>query len=177
MQIKTGPLPGVSVIELKKFDDLRGSFVKTFSGKVWKAAGIDVEMREEFYSVSAKNVLRGMHFQVPPEDHAKVVYCPVGAVLDVLLDLRAGPTYGKAVGVSLDAREPKLLVIPRGIAHGFLSLTDDSVMVYKTSTEHSPAHDMGLRWDSFGFNWPVENPVLSARDAAHPALADFSSPF
>jgi dTDP-4-dehydrorhamnose 3,5-epimerase/CDP-3, 6-dideoxy-D-glycero-D-glycero-4-hexulose-5-epimerase len=177
MQIKPGPLPGVSVIELKRFDDLRGSFVKTFSGSVFEAAGVEIDMREEFYSVSAKNVLRGMHFQVPPEDHMKVVYCPVGAVLDVLLDLRAGATYGQAVGVSLDAREPKLLVIPRGIAHGFLSLTDNSVMVYKTSTEHSPVHDMGVRWDTFGFEWPVENPVLSARDAGHPTFTDFVSPF
>jgi dTDP-4-dehydrorhamnose 3,5-epimerase/CDP-3, 6-dideoxy-D-glycero-D-glycero-4-hexulose-5-epimerase len=177
MQIKPGPLPGVNVIELKRFDDLRGSFVKTFSGSVFEAAGIAVDMREEFYSVSAKNVLRGMHFQLPPHDHVKVVYCPVGAVLDVLLDLRAGATHGHAVSVMLDAREPKLLVIPRGIAHGFLSLTDGSLMVYKTSTEHAPTHDAGVRWDSFGFDWGVEQPVLSARDAAHPTFADFVSPF
>lgn len=177
MDIQSGPLPGVKVIELKRFDDLRGSFVKTFSASVIEAAGIEIDMREEFYSVSGKHVLRGMHFQTPPHDHVKVVYCPVGAVLDVLLDLRAGAGYGRSASIQLDARTPKLLVIPSGIAHGFLSLSEGSVMVYKTSTEHAPTHDAGIRWDSFGFEWGIEQPVLSARDAAHPAFQDFFSPF
>jgi len=121
--------------------------------------------------------VRGMHFQLPPHDHVKLVYCPVGAVLDVLVDLRKGSGMGRVASAELRGDEPSLLVIPKGVAHGFRALRDDSLMVYKTSTEHAPSHDAGIRWDSFGFDWGVALPVLSARDAAHPALADFASPF
>jgi dTDP-4-dehydrorhamnose 3,5-epimerase len=171
-------LPGVQHVSLRRFQDDRGTFVKTYSRQLFDANGAPFDLREEFYSFSRKDVVRGMHFQVPPHDHVKIVYCAAGAVLDVLVDLRGGPGQGAVASVVLRGDEPSLLVIPKGIAHGFKSLADDSLMIYKTSTEHSPAHDKGIRWDSFGFDWGVDSPpVLSARDAAHPALADFLSPF
>jgi dTDP-4-dehydrorhamnose 3,5-epimerase-like enzyme len=105
------------------------------------------------------------------------VYCPVGKVLDVMVDLRAGPGYGRVAHVVLQADQPSLLVIPRGIAHGFRALLDHSLMVYKTDTEHAPTHDAGIRWDSFGFDWGLEAPVVSERDRGHPAFVDFASPF
>jgi dTDP-4-dehydrorhamnose 3,5-epimerase-like enzyme len=107
----------------------------------------------------------------------KLVYCPVGAVLDVLVDLRRGAGQGRVASLVLSEDEPSILVIPKGVAHGFKALRDNSLMVYKTSTEHAPSHDAGIRWDSFGFDWGVKTPVVSARDAAHPALGDFVSPF
>lgn len=177
-------LPGVHLVKLDRFEDARGSFVKTYARSAFDAAlgsadpgSAAVDIREEFYSVSHRDVLRGMHFQLPPHDHVKLVYCAAGAVLDVLLDLRKGPGFGRSIGVRLDAAAPQILVIPRGIAHGFLSLTDGSLMVYKTSTEHAPSHDAGIHFDSFGHDWGCATPILSDRDRKHPALADFASPF
>jgi dTDP-4-dehydrorhamnose 3,5-epimerase/CDP-3, 6-dideoxy-D-glycero-D-glycero-4-hexulose-5-epimerase len=184
MQFVEELLPGTWLIRLKRFDDARGSFVKTFARSVFDAAlsnGVPgfaaIDIREEFYSTSVKDVIRGMHFQLPPHDHAKLVYCAVGAVDDVLLDLRQGSNYGRVASVRLDSREPCAVLVPSGVAHGFRSLSDDSLMVYKTSTEHAPSHDAGVRFDSFGFDWQCPNPILSARDQAHPAFTGFSSPF
>lgn len=170
-------LPGAHFVQLKRFQDDRGSFVKTYSRQLFEASGVAFDLREEFYSFSRKDVVRGMHFQVPPHDHDKLVYCAAGAVLDVLVDLRAGAGQGRFASVVLRGDEPAVLVIPKGVAHGFKSLSDDSLMVYKTSTEYSPEHDKGIRWDSFGFDWDVQVPVISARDSAHPGLADFETPF
>lgn len=183
MQFAEELLPGTWVVRLKRFDDARGSFVKTYARSVFDEAlhavpgAAGFEAREEFYSSSAKNVIRGMHFQLPPHDHDKLVYCAVGIVDDVLLDLRRGPGFGRVARVRLDAAAPSAVFIPRGVAHGFVSRTDGSLMVYKTSSEHAPSHDAGVRFDSFGFDWQCDAPVLSVRDRGHPALADFVSPF
>jgi dTDP-4-dehydrorhamnose 3,5-epimerase len=170
-------LPGCWLYRLNRFQDARGTFVKVFARSLFERDGVSIDMAEEFYSVSNKDVLRGMHFQSPPHDHGKVVYCAVGAVLDVLLDLRGGPGYGRTASVLLSEEEPGLIVIPKGVAHGFVSRRDGSLMVYKTSTEHSPQHDRGLRWDSFGFDWGCSAPVLSERDLRHESFAQFTSPF
>ena len=95
-----------------------------------------------------------------------------------MLDLRkSSPTFGRVFSRELSAVNRELLFIPAGLAHGFLSLTDHSLMVYQTDTIHSPAYDAGIAWNSFGFNWPVENPVMSERDEKFPALREFNSPF
>ncbi|MGV0954048.1 MAG: dTDP-4-dehydrorhamnose 3,5-epimerase family protein [Fluviibacter sp.] len=177
MHFESELLPGLWHVGLRLFQDPRGSFVKTYAQSIYREHGVDADWQEEFYSVSRKHVLRGMHFQVPPADHAKLVYCAHGSVLDVMLDLRKGLGYGRVAHVRLDSAEPSVLVMPSGIAHGFLSLMDDSLMVYKTSAEHNPACDAGIRWDSFGFDWRVTHPVVSDRDAGHPAFADYGSPF
>jgi dTDP-4-dehydrorhamnose 3,5-epimerase len=170
-------LPGARLVSLRRLGDLRGNFVKTYARSVFDANAEPFDLREEFYSFSHKDVIRGMHFQLPPHDHVKLVYCPVGAVLDVLVDLRRGAGQGRVASLVLSEDEPSILVIPKGVAHGFKALRDNSLMVYKTSTEHAPSHDAGIRWDSFGFDWGVTAPIVSARDGAHPALADFTSPF
>lgn len=178
MQFEQEVLSGAWVVRLKRFADVRGTFVKTYARSVFDAhAAGRFETAEEFYSLSNRDVIRGMHFQRPPHDHAKLVYCASGAVDDVLLDLRRGPGYGRVVRIALDAETPTLVVIPSGIAHGFRSLADASLMVYKTSTEHVPSHDAGIRWNSFGFDWGCNAPVLSERDRAHPPLVSFASPF
>ncbi len=176
-------LPGVGLKRLQRFQDARGDFVKTYAASTFDATSPEAigfgafVMREEFYSTSARDVVRGMHLQIPPHEHTKIVCCVRGAVLDVLLDLRLGPGYGRVASVRLSSDEPAIVFIPAGVAHGFRSLVDDTVMVYKTSCEHSPAHDVGIRWNSFGFDWGVSNPLVSPRDAAHPKLAEFASPF
>lgn len=178
MQFTKELLPGAWLVRLNRFEDLRGNFVKTYARSVFNAAGVPFDFQEEFYSVSDKDVIRGMHFQLPPHDHVKLVYCPVGKVLDVLVDLRAGETYGKTAKVVLGDAQPSLVIIPKGVAHGFRSLHVGSLMVYKTNTEHMPSHDAGIRWDSFGFDWDINvQPIVSARDNAHPSFAGYSTPF
>ena len=153
-------LAGTWLYRLNCFRDSRGYFVKTYLGSALEAQGVHFNFAEEFYSSSKRDVIRGMHFQRPPHDHMKLVYCPVGGVRDVLLDLRPGPGYGRFASVELREQNPCFILIPQGVAHGFLALTDDAVMVYKTSTEHAPTHDCGVRWDSFGFDWQCPTPVM-----------------
>lgn len=170
-------LPGAFHIPLTRHRDTRGTFVKTHATTLLASLGIAFVLREEFHSVSARDVIRGMHYQRPPHDHDKIVYCPAGRALDVLLDLRPGPTFGESRSVLLDADAPAIVYIPRGLAHGFRALADGTMMVYKTSSEHAPTHDAGVRFDSFGFDWECDEPILSARDLAHPIMNDVVTPF
>lgn len=170
-------LPGAWMVHLNKMEDLRGSFVKTLSKSMLNKLGCDFEFHEEYYSTSKQGVIRGMHFQLPPHDHIKIVYCIAGSVLDVLLDLRLGPTYGKSCSVILEADVPKILILPKGVAHGFKSLSEDSVLVYKTSSEYSPNYDAGILWNSFNFSWEIAEPILSERDKLHPVFKNFKTPF
>jgi dTDP-4-dehydrorhamnose 3,5-epimerase len=159
-------------------EDERGTFVKTFHAERFAQAGLPAAWREEYYSSSRRGVIRGMHFQTPPHDHEKLVYCMQGRVLDVVVDLRRlSPTFGQHVAIELDAARGHGLMIPKGMAHGFLALTEDVLMAYKVTTVYAPSNDAGIRWDSVGVNWRVDAPIMSARDRAHPAFADFTSPF
>lgn len=170
-------LPGTWLLDLARHEDARGEFVKTYAASQLRSLGLDFEWREQFVTRSRRGVLRGMHFQVPPCAHVKLVCCIGGAVHDVLLDLRRGPGYGRMASVELDGARPRLLVLPEGIAHGFLARSEDALMLYQTTHEYSPAHDKGIRWDGFGHPWPCRSPLLSERDRAHPTLAGFDSPF
>jgi len=172
------PLRGARVLEPRYFADERGAFVKTFHESLFQEMGISFTPREEFFSVSKRNVLRGMHFQVPPHDHHKLVYCIAGRILDVIVDLRVGSeTYGHYASVELSAENRRLFFIPTGFAHGFLALEEDAVMVYKTDHVYAPESDLGIAWDSFEFTWPVAQPVISQRDIEFPPLEQFVSPF
>ena len=177
MKFERELLPGAWLVRAVMHQDARGSFVKTFTQTHYQAMQPPFEVREEFYSTSGQDVIRGMHFQLPPHDHAKMVYCAVGRVQDVLLDLRAGSGYGRFVTVELDAMQPAMLFIPTGIAHGFRSRSDGSLMVYKTSAEHAPSHDTGILWSSFGHDWDCAGPIVSARDAHHVPFDRFETPF
>jgi dTDP-4-dehydrorhamnose 3,5-epimerase len=177
MEILKELLPGCFLLQPKRVEDSRGFFVKTYHEGLYKALGVSLDIREEFYSVSHKGVIRGMHFQLPPHEHDKLVYCTRGAVMDVLLDLRKGQEYGRLAFVELSGENSHLVFIPKGIAHGFATLTDEALMLYKTNTVHAPEADYGIRWDSFGFDWGIAEPVISTRDQHHRLLADFVSPF
>lgn len=178
MEVAPTDFAGLFVLKPVIRRDERGCFVKTYHHRLFQEAGLPFEPKEEFFSVSAKDVVRGMHFQAPPMAHAKLVYCVVGRVLDVVLDLRqASPTCGQAFSRELSAENCEMLFIPVGFAHGFLALEDDTIMVYQTGTVHSPPHDTGLLWNSFGYDWPVKNPILSPRDQQFPKWSEFTSPF
>ncbi len=171
-------IPGLVLVESKVAVDVRGDFVKTYHEVMWRDAGLAFELKEEFYSTSRAGVIRGMHFQVPPAEHAKVVTCLSGAVMDVVVDLRVGsPTFGQSRTFELTAVNRNVLFIPAGLAHGFIARTEGSLIHYKTSSVHSPEHDRGIRWNSFGLDWGEAAPLVSARDAAFPGLAEFRSPF
>ena len=127
--------------------------------------------------MSKANVVRGMHFQAPPHDHEKLVMCLSGFVLDVLVDLRVDlPTYGSTWSTVLSGENARMLFIPRGIAHGFLSKTEATVC-YKVTSEYMAAADTGVRWDTIAFDWPVIKPVVSERDRQFPSINEIQSPF
>ncbi|MCD4812551.1 dTDP-4-dehydrorhamnose 3,5-epimerase [bacterium] len=171
-------LEGVLVMEAKIVQDERGAFVKNYQAEMFREQGIDFTMQECFYSVSKKGVLRGMHFQSPPCDHAKMVFVPSGSIHDVVLDIRAGsPTYGRAVEMMLSGENRRSLYIPAGFAHGFLVESDQAIVVYQVSTQYAPDHDHGIRWDSFGYPWENTEPVVSERDRALPDWELFQTPF
>jgi dTDP-4-dehydrorhamnose 3,5-epimerase len=178
MRFEATQLPGCFLVHGGRSGDSRGSFTKTFHFDSFAAAGLRTDWREAYCSTSARSVIRGMHFQLPPADHAKLVFCTAGQVRDVVLDLRRGsPTYGEHRAFDLDEEAGVGVYIPSGCAHGFLSLSASSTMYYNVTSVHSPAHDSGISWDSFGLDWPVAAPILSERDRRHPPLAQFQSPF
>ena len=171
-------LPGVWCIDPPVFTDLRGQFVKTFSRSLFQQQGIAADYPESFYSVSQTDVIRGMHFQLPPADIAKLVTVLQGRIVDVVLDLRqSSPTYGQYIEIPLSAAQPRLVYVPVGCAHGFKSLVDNSMVMYYCSGEFDPEKDGGIRWDSFGYDWQVNKPVISEKDRALPPLAQFRSPW
>lgn len=178
MVFKETDLPGVYIIEPKTYRDNRGIFRKTYHDSDFRKNGIDPVFNESFYTVSGKNVIRGMHFQVPPHDYGKLVYVADGEILDVILDLRKNaPTFGKSIPVNLSGENAKQVYIPKGFAHGFAVLSESATVTYLQTAMHSVEHDRGIRWDSFGFDWGIDNPVLSERDVNFPALNDYESPF
>lgn len=172
MKISELTIHGCFLIEPDVFLDNRGSFVKTYHANVFDTHGISFDFKEEYYSCSSKGVIRGMHFQAPPAEHDKIVYCPKGRVLDVILDIRSkSPTFGTFLCFELSGANAKQIFIAKGVAHGFLSLEDDSIMIYKTSSVYSPDFDCGLLWDSFGFDWGLKNPHISDRDKKLPPFS------
>ena len=172
------PLAGALLITLPAFNDARGTFVKTFQASVLQQAGIDFTLRESYFSLSKKDVIRGMHFQTPPHHHAKIVFCPQGAILDVIVDLRKGSaTYGQCYAHELSAANHQAYYIPEGFAHGFKSLTDDAITYYLVTSEYAQAHDTGILYSSIDFDWGVKEPIISARDLSFPTLQTFESPF
>jgi dTDP-4-dehydrorhamnose 3,5-epimerase len=170
-------VPGCLRVVTDVHGDPRGSLVKTYVATTFAAAGVRPPFRELFHSSSHAGVVRGMHVALPPDDGFKLVACVAGEALDVLVDLRRGsPAYGRPVSVTL--RGPgDALVVAAGVAHGFAALTEGCVMSYATTGEHATGTDGGVRFDSIGFAWPFERPVVSDRDAALPALGEFASPF
>lgn len=175
--IKTD-IDGLLILEPRIFEDTRGKFIKTFTDGFFKENGLNIEVEETYYSISNKDVIRGMHFQTPPHDHIKLVYVPYGSILDVVLDIRqSSDTYGKSFSLELSSENGKVLIIPKGLAHGFKSLEDNTNVTYMQTTPYAPNNDSGIRFDSFGFDWRLVNPELSERDKSFVTLEEFNTPF
>ncbi|SFR96758.1 dTDP-4-dehydrorhamnose 3,5-epimerase [Granulicella pectinivorans] len=171
-------LPGCFSVQFPAFEDDRGLFVKTVQRSAFERQGLRGDFVETFHTVSNDRVLRGMHFQVPPVDHAKLVYCVSGAVWDVALDLRVGsPTFGEHAVYELSVQANNAVYLPSGIAHGFVVLNGPADVMYHVTSEHDPVHDQGVLWSSFGAPWPGDDLIISARDRALIPFAEFESPF
>jgi len=178
MKVLECKIPGCFEIIPNIHRDNRGSFVKTFHAPTFRKLGLCSDFVEEYYSVSHQGVIRGMHFQLPPHDHVKVVYCTSGTVMDVVVDLRKGsPTFGKFAEFELSAEKGNMVYIPKGLAHGFCVLSESATMLYKVSTVYAPESDAGIKWDSIGLKWPFDNPVISSRDKEFISFTNFDSPF
>jgi len=177
---RTPSINGVIELPLNRIADRRGSFTKTYRETLMTNENLPTVWREEYFTVSRKNVLRGMHFQTPPHQHDKIVYCVAGSVFDVIIDLRKhSSTYLKIHHTELTETGSVALFIPHGCAHGFLSLQNNTILAYKVTSDYSPAHDRGVLWSSIGIKWPVRpsEVIVSQRDQMHPILADYTTPF
>ena len=177
MNITATAIPDVKIITPKVFGDSRGYFLETHNQAAMKAAGIDANFCQDNESCSGKGVLRGLHFQRPPYEQAKLVRVVRGSVWDVAVDLRKeSPTFGNSVSVLLSGENKQQLFIPRGFAHGFLVLEDETIFSYKCDNFYAPRADAGVRWDDPQLNiaWPkLDVPfILSEKDRVLPLLCD-----
>ena len=168
MIFKETPLPGAFVLETERFEDERGFFARTFSVDEFAAHGLDTDVVQCSVSFNhRRGTLRGLHFQAAPREETKLVRCTRGAIWDVIVDIRPGsPTRGRHFALVLSADERNALYIPKGMAHGFLSLEDSTEVFYQISERYSPEHSRGYRWDdpTFAIPWPEPATVISDRD-------------
>ena len=182
MQVNDLGLGGVLEIIPKKFGDQRGFFSETYQRQRFIDAGVPQDWMQDNQSFSAeKGVLRGLHFQIAPQAQDKLIRVLRGSIFDVAVDIRPGsPTLGKWVSCVLSAEKFNQLLIPRGFAHGFLTLEPNVEVLYKVTAPYAPDCDRGIAWNdpAIGIDWPLEpgqQPVLSGKDAAAPRLADVAS--
>ncbi len=176
MHVQKTAIPDVLIIEPKVFGDERGFFYESFNQKTLvEAAGITDNFVQDNHSRSAKNVLRGLHYQVK-QPQGKLVRVVVGEVFDVAVDVRrSSPTFGLWVGVHLSAENKRMFWVPKGFAHGFLVLSDYAEFLYKTTDFYAPEYERSILWNDpdLGIAWPLDGqPVLSAKDMAGVRLKD-----
>ncbi len=169
-------LQGLLLITPRVFEDERGFFLERYNQRVFQEqGGLDLTFIQDNHSQSTRGILRGLHYQLPPFAQDKLVWVTRGEVFDVAVDLRQqSPTFGRWHGVVLSEQNRQMLLLPKGFAHGFLVLSDVADFQYKVTAPYSREHDRGVRWDdpAIGITWPVEAPVLSAKDAQQPSLAE-----
>ena len=177
MRVTATAIPDVLIIEPKVFGDERGFFFESFNAAAFaQATGLDVAFVQDNHSKSAKSVLRGLHYQLPPKAQGKLVRVVQGEVFDVAVDLRKGSkTFGHWVGQILSAQNKQQLWIPPGRPHGFLTLSDSAEFLYKTTDYYSPEHERSLLWNdpALAIDWPLDgSPILAAKDAAAKPFAE-----
>ena len=178
LKLKNTRIPGCFELQVRRVKDERGVFVKAYHRESFAKLGLRTDWVEQYYSISEPCVVRGLHFQTPPHEHAKLVFCTAGKVIDIGLDLRRGsPTYGEHVSVELSADQANMLYLPPGLAHGFSTLDQPATLVYNVTSLYHPQSDTGIQWDSAGIDWPHSNPQLSERDQGFMPLTAFDSPF
>jgi dTDP-4-dehydrorhamnose 3,5-epimerase len=168
-------IPGPILIQPRVFRDERGYFLETFKKSGFAANGIDENFIQDNHSFSRRNVIRGLHYQLPPAAQAKLVSVVKGSVWDVVVDIRSdSPHYLKWVVAELSGENHTMLFIPPGFAHGFAVLSEDAHLLYKCTSEYTPRQERGIRWDDpqINIDWPVRDPIVSERDQDLPLLKD-----
>jgi dTDP-4-dehydrorhamnose 3,5-epimerase len=174
-------IPEVILITPETFTDERGFFMETYKKTLFEKAGIRESFVQDNYSSSKKNVLRGLHYQIPPRKQSKLVRCIRGEVFDVAVDIRKGsPYFGAWVGEYLNEDNKKMIFIPSGFAHGYLVLSEQAEIVYKVSEEYSKNHERGIFWKdpAVKIDWPLSvSPILSKKDEKLPLLRDAGNDF
>lgn len=181
MKVSHTKFPGVLIIEPKVFEDNRGFFLESYNKAVFEKHGIPTDFVQDNHAYSkGVGVLRGFHFQAPPTAQGKLVWVTRGAVVDVVVDIRKGsPTYGQWGQLKLSAKNFLRLYIPKGFAHAYLTLTEDTEFIYKVDEPYCPGDEGGILWDDpdLAVNWPMEKPVLSDKDKGLALFSELDSPF
>lgn len=183
MEVVNTKIPDVKIITPRKFGDHRGFFSETYNRKAFVEAGIDLDFIQDNHSLSAeKGVLRGLHFQIPPFAQDKLVRCVRGSILDVAVDIRRGsPTYRQHVTAVISAENWAQIFVPKGFAHGFVTLEPDTEVIYKVTNYYAPQHDRGVIWNDpdLGIDWPVgeDDVILSDKDKKQPRFSELEHYF
>lgn len=181
MEIIKTKFEGVYILEPNVFGDHRGWFMETYSKDKFKELGISIDFIQDNHSLSVeKGTLRGLHFQLNPKAQSKLVRCTRGSILDVAVDIRKGSkTYKKWIAVKLTEENKKQLLIPKGFAHGFVTLSDQVEVQYKVDEYYSVENDRSIRFDDpdFDIDWGIENPILSEKDSQAPLFKDSDADF
>ena len=171
-------IDGVILVKPKVFGDNRGFFMESYKKSEFVENGIDVEFVQDNHSKSAKGVLRGLHYQALPKSQSKLIRCSKGKIYDVVVDLRKNSkTFGQWLKFELSEENKHMLFIPQGFAHGFVVLSDEAELLYKTDTEFSPSHDRGLLWkdETVNIKWELDfEPILSDKDKIQPRLQELN---
>ena len=174
MNFTEATLPGVWLVEPERLDDERGFFARTWDTEEFALRGLTPRLAQCSISFNRRRgTLRGLHYQVAPHEEAKLVRCAAGAIFDVALDIRFGsPTFGAWFGAELTAHNRLALYVPEGCAHGYLTLADDTEVVYQTSAFYEPSAERGAHHadPAFAIGWPIDVAVISDKDAAWPLL-------
>lgn len=174
-------LLGAYILEPNVFGDHRGFFMESFNESVFQELGLDINFIQDNHSLSqSAGTLRGMHYQLNGKAQTKLVRVSRGAIYDVIVDIRQGsPTFGNWQGFILSAENKRQLLVPKGFAHGFCTIVENTEVQYKVDELYSPEHDRGLAWNDndLAIDWPTNAPVLSAKDENQPLLRDIENNF
>jgi dTDP-4-dehydrorhamnose 3,5-epimerase len=166
-------IPEVILIKTDLYGDSRGFFMETYKRSEFMKADLNIDFVQDSHSLSEKNVLRGLHYQLHPKAQAKIVRCIKGEIFDVAVDIRpCSKNYGKWVSAILSEENHNELYIPIGFAHGFCVLSDQAEIIYKQSNEYSLEHERGILWNdpTIAIRWPIESPIIAERDGKFPLL-------
>ena len=173
-------IEGPLVIQPRIFNDARGYFYESYNENAFKNAGINLNFVQDNQSLSQKGALRGLHFQAPPFEQGKLVRVIAGSVIDVIVDIRKNsPTYGQHFSIELNEENKTMFWIPPGFAHGFETLEDNTIFLYKCTNLYDKASEGGLNFNDpvLGIKWRTTEPIVSDKDLILPFLKDFTSPF
>jgi dTDP-4-dehydrorhamnose 3,5-epimerase len=175
MKIEPTTIEGLFLVRGCCFHDSRGSLIKPYSESFFEGhSPVNLNFKETWFTRSKKGVIRAMHLQVGEHSCEKMISVIQGGVLDVVLDLRKGSqTFGKWFEIELTEDNPVSLYIPVGCSHGYKSLKDSSIVMYMATEPHLPKEDVGIRWDSFGYDWKIEDPIVSERDKELPTFESY----